>query len=85
MITHLLAQAVALDKRAPVATWATGLVSGVWGWMLMQLHALAGLVTDIGLIAAGVTSILVLVVKIASIWESWKTRHSIVPRDEDEP
>ena len=84
MIPQLLAQAVAIDRRNPVATWAMGFISGVWGWLLMQIHALAGIVTDLGFIAAGLTSILVLIVKVARMLESWRERHSIVPRDRDE-
>ncbi len=84
MFLRLLAQAVELDKRNPITTGLAGIFSGVCGWISMQLHALAGIITDLGLIAAGLTSMLVLVIKVARLREGWRERRSIVQHDDDE-
>jgi|GEM_PF-5455785 len=84
MLTSLLAQAVALDRKYPVATSITGVASGLFGWLSAQLHAIAQFITDVGLVAAGITSVLVLVVKVASMLADWRERGTIVPRHHDE-
>lgn len=63
---------LALDDRHPFATGALGVASGVSSWLLHNLHAVAGVVSDLGMIAASSTAILIFAIKLNKHLREWR-------------
>ena len=60
-----------LDDRHPFATGVLGVASGVTSWLLHNLHAMAGVISDLGMIAASGTAILIFAVKCNKHLREW--------------